>query len=280
MKSVFKDWLRLILASLFFFSGLAWVRAKLIQRRHPLIRVLLTHHIRRPAAFENMARHLASHYRTISYKDLREGRFSQDKVNILLTLDDGYSSWHQEGLPVLERYNLPAVFFVASGFVIAAHQPEALETYTKDNLKLKGKAEPLSPEALRDCAKHPFITIGGHSVTHPFMDQISPDRAKEEISEDKRYLENITEHSCDIFAFPFGRGCYSDELSKILKESGYSHAVTTHSDFYRPGSDPYRIPRSNHGTVSPLILRMWVWGAFDLVEKVENATRRAFVKLK
>lgn len=278
MESTLKNSLRLVLATLLFFTGIVWIRAMLIRRRAALVRVLLIHHIRTPAKFESMMQHLARNYHVVSYEDFCNGRFSKKQINILLTLDDGYFSWYQEGLPVLERYNIPALFFVASGFVRAGENTEVLESYCLDKLKLKKVATPLTVEALKHCASHPLITIGGHTVSHPFMESIDLDEAKTEVYEDKKDLENIIGYPPKAFAFPFGRGNYSDKLTEIIKGTGYKHAMTTNSDFYREGSDVYRIPRSNHGTVSKRVLSMWVWGAFDMVETMESTIRRFFVK--
>lgn len=275
-----KDIIRYFLAGLLFFLGITWLRAVWIRRKYPLVRFVLVHHIRVPTKFEAMVKYITKNHNAISFEDFKAGRLKKDKINVVLTLDDGYNSWKEVGIPILERYNLPAIFFVTSGFVSVFGKFDEVESFCKDNLKLKTYSEPLSVDNLLKSAGHPLVTIGGHTYSHPLLDRVDQDIAKQEVFKDKEYLESITKKPLEVFAFPFGRGNYSVALLNILKVVGYHYAVTTHSDFYRPDGNSYKIPRSNHGTVSPLLLSMWIWGAFDLVESLENVTRRFFGKLQ
>lgn len=44
-------------------------------------------------------------------------RNSLPRRAVCITFDDGYANNHDEALPILQRYHLPATFFVASGFI-------------------------------------------------------------------------------------------------------------------------------------------------------------------
>lgn len=266
------------LALFLYITGLVWLRTKILKRNGPNVRVILVHHIKNVRRFEKMVRYISLHCHPISYDDFVHKRFNVKKINVLLTMDDGYESWYTKGIPVLEQYQVPAVFFVSSGFVESSEDALSVERFCKDKLKLSWVSNPLTPQMLRESANHPLITIGGHTRTHPFLDQVDIETARQEILNDKKSLEDMAGRPLKIFAYPFGRGNYPHELSEILEEAGYEHALTTNSDFCNPYSNSYRLPRSNHGTVSPFVLGMWICGAFDLVERLENTIRRGFVK--
>ena len=120
MKKKIREIIRMTLALFFYLSGIAFMRARLRRRKEPLVRILLIHHIKDAGKFERMVCFLAARYHMISFDDLAEKRFIPKKINILLSLDDGYASWFVSGLPILEKYNVPVLFFVSSGFVEAS----------------------------------------------------------------------------------------------------------------------------------------------------------------
>jgi peptidoglycan/xylan/chitin deacetylase (PgdA/CDA1 family) len=48
----------------------------------------------------------------ISYKDYKEGRLSSNKLNVLITFDDGLKNNYELALPLLIKHKVPAIFFV------------------------------------------------------------------------------------------------------------------------------------------------------------------------
>lgn len=267
---------RMILALFFYISGLAFMRARLRQRKEPLVRILLVHHIKDVGKFERMVRFLATHYQMISFDDLVAKRFSRKKINTLLSFDDGYASWFHDGLPILEKYNTPALFFVSSGFVETS-ESNIRRKFLNENLRLSFDSEPLTWEMTKKLTRHPLVEIGGHTRTHPFLTTLSEDSIKREIAEDKEILEHQTGHQIRVFAYPFGN--FNDRV-RMVASTEYTVAMTTDSNFYSPSGDSLSIPRSNHGTVSNGVLGMWVLGAFDLADIVFQLLRRMIIRIK
>ena len=269
--SPLKQHLRTFAALFFLITGVAWIRARLRARAQPLVRVLLVHHVKSQERFAAMVRLLARAYNPISFEDLKERRFDPKRINVLLTFDDGYESWYENGLPVLERYAVPALCFVSSGFVETSGDADAVARFCRERLLLSWTPEPLRPDSLKRLAEHPLITIGGHTRTHPALSQVHGSELAAEIARDREALCTATDMPVSVFAYPFG--IHTSEAKEAVRRAGYEFAMTTQEGFYEPGTDPYLIPRSNHGTVHPLFLRLWIWGAFDLVDDVSRLLR-------
>src|SRR5215831_1714149 len=64
--------------------------------------------------FEAQLRLYKKYFNLISLEDFYEQRFADDRFNICLTFDDGFANNHKYVLPLLERYEIPAAFFVTS----------------------------------------------------------------------------------------------------------------------------------------------------------------------
>ncbi|MEQ1678502.1 MAG: polysaccharide deacetylase family protein [Chitinophagaceae bacterium] len=63
-------------------------------------------------AFEKQLRLYKKYCSVISLEDHYEQRFSKDRFNVCLSFDDGFANNYQYVLPLLEQYEVPAVFFV------------------------------------------------------------------------------------------------------------------------------------------------------------------------
>ena len=79
-------------------------------------RIVVFHEIKDPSLFREKIGWLKEHYDLVSLEDLFTLRVS-DRTLIAVTFDDGYASWYDQAVPVLEELEIPAVFFVCSGFV-------------------------------------------------------------------------------------------------------------------------------------------------------------------
>jgi peptidoglycan/xylan/chitin deacetylase (PgdA/CDA1 family) len=104
----------------------------------------------------------------------------------------------------------------------------------------------LTPNQLRVLAHHPLVTIGGHTVNHPNLSQLSDVEAYNEIFEGKRSLEVLADAPVDHFAYPFGTATTCGPREAVLaKSAGYRTASTTcHQCLTDPvGQDHLLLPR-------------------------------------
>jgi peptidoglycan/xylan/chitin deacetylase (PgdA/CDA1 family) len=98
--------------------------------------------------------------------------------------------------------------------------------------KIDGNAlvdrEALSEQQLQRLARHPLVTIGGHTTTHQNLAQASVETVRWEMAENRKFLQDTTGRPVEHFAYPFGheRACGSRE-AEISRSVGFRTATTT-----------------------------------------------------
>lgn len=98
------------------------------------------------------------------------------------------------------------------------------------------------------------IKIGAHTVSHPILARLDGDRAVAEIVDSKHVLEGIIREEVAAFAYPNGRPGrdYSAEHVNMVRDAGFSVAVSTAWGAARRDTDPLQVPRVApwHGSFS------------------------------
>ena len=120
---------------LFHYLGYSRIRNLIIRiQQRPFARFITFHDIipESVKCFKSNLHFLKQHTHVVSLDDFFSGRLSLEKVNIVITFDDGYKSWVSCAVPILKELELPATFFVSSGFVGLSKEEEA--EYMKSNL--------------------------------------------------------------------------------------------------------------------------------------------------
>lgn len=89
------------------------------------------------------------------------------------------------------------------------------------------------------------MVIGGHTASHPILARIEDDAAYREISEGKQRLESILREPISLFAFPNGKPGkdYLATHVRMVREAGFSAAVSTAIGVARRDADVFQLPR-------------------------------------
>ncbi|MBD2526710.1 polysaccharide deacetylase family protein [Nostoc sp. FACHB-133] len=114
-----------------------------------------------------------------------------------------------------------------------------------DELAIWANAEPVGRSTHRSLSNQEMlalesgglIEIGAHTVTHPFLSQLSIVSQRDEIQQSKDYLQEILGHAIASFSYP--HGSYTTETTSIVQEAGFTCAcssilgkVQQHSNFF------------------------------------------------
>lgn len=83
----------------------------------------------------------------------------------------------------------------------------------------------LSWEEIADLDRHPLVTIGAHTQTHPVLTRRAPWTVYREMVNSKQKLERILRHDIRHFSYPYGRNNFLVRLLAHL--AGFQWAFTT-----------------------------------------------------
>jgi len=89
------------------------------------------------------------------------------------------------------------------------------------------------------------MTIGGHTHSHPIIAKLDDDSLNTELSTNKQTLEKVIGEPISLFAYPNGKTNtdFRRDQIELLKNTGYSMAVTTEPAAARPSSALFELPR-------------------------------------
>ena len=111
-----------------------------------------------------------------------------------------------------------------------------------------GPATPLSRDGfmgwdeIRELDRHPLVTIGSHSLSHPRLDALPWRSGWREIVGARRRLERQLGHSVEAMAYPYG--AFGRRGPWLARLSGHRAAFTTQPRSCQPGTDSrWRLPR-------------------------------------
>lgn len=202
---------------------------------------------------------LEAGYRFISPDDLTTG-LDPSGLYILATFDDGYYN-NQHVLPLLQEYETPALFFIATHNVV--HNEcfwwdvvyrelslrglgrKAISVAQKDYKKLEhgqilqrlrnefGKDiinplsdidRPFTPGELQSFAAEDFVFIGNHTTHHYILDNYSSEVQREQIQNCQEDLQKILQFKPTIVSYPNGN--FNDTTLQVTRELGFEYGIT------------------------------------------------------
>ncbi|HEX9711915.1 MAG TPA: polysaccharide deacetylase family protein [Actinomycetota bacterium] len=203
--------------------------AGLVTRRRPGDVAILLYHrlgeggaeIEMPTgAFERQLAHVVRKDHPITLDDALDGA-----GGIVITVDDGYLDFYEQLLPLLVRYRVPAVLYLATGLV-ANGNGSAPEGLTWDHL--------------REIVASGLVTVGSHTHSHIDLARASEREAEDEMRRSKDLIEDRLGVECRHFAYPFAvASAPAERAARRIFDS----AALAWSTNRRGRLDPYRLGR-------------------------------------
>jgi len=163
-----------------------------------------------------------SGFEFISYKQFTDYVDKKNnKKKILITIDDGFSSFYKNAWPILKNKKIPFIIFV--------------------NTESVGSPGYMSWEELREISKFDFTHIGNHSHTHDYLVDKTDREIREDIKTSIKLFKEKLNHETKFFAYPFGE--YKESYKKIVGDLGFEYAFGQHSGVIDKTKSKMELPR-------------------------------------
>jgi len=176
-----------------------------------------------PEVFVEQIKILKDNYNVVSLGKLimqikRKKRLDK---SIVITFDDGFKDNYTTAYPILYKLDLPATFFITTGFV--------------------NKRGYMDWKDLKELKESGF-EIGSHTVTHPRLSELPRYKIDEELRISKETLEMRLDEEIKLFAAPYGDSkSVNDDVIELAKRyyecccltQGYFGIDPSNVDLYR-----------------------------------------------
>ena len=139
---------------------------------------------------------------------------------VIVTFDDGCETDLLAAAPLLQQAGFAATSYITAGFI--------------------GKPGYLSPNQVRELSQSSF-EIGCHSMSHPYLSDLSASQLEDEIRTPKDRLEQMIGKSVDHFSCPGGR--WNARVVTAVQEAGYKTMATSRTVANTPSTDHFNLGR-------------------------------------
>jgi len=140
---------------------------------------------------------------------------------ILLTIDDGFSSFYENAWPILKEKKIPFILFVSTREV--------------------GSFNYMTWDQIREVAKENFVEIGNHSHSHEYLVDENIKIIREDIEKSIKIFKEELGKNSNFFSYPFGE--YSLEFKELIKSLNFKYAFGQHSGVMDETKNFYELPR-------------------------------------
>ena len=149
-------------------------------------------------------------------------KFSERKIKkkILITIDDGFSSFYEKAWPYLKEKQIPFILFIST---------EAI-----------GKNGYMNWDEIKEIEKESFTFIGNHSHSHDYLLDLSFDEFKADIIKSAEIFEDNLGYNPIFFSYPFGE--FSEKQLSFIKKK-FKYGFGQHSGVIDINKNPYELPR-------------------------------------
>ena len=148
-----------------------------------------------------------------------------------LSFDDGYLDVAEHALPILAERGFRATVFVPTGVI---DRTGAVTWYRRPPALL-------SWEQIVQLDREGILTFEAHSVTHPNLLRLDAENARAEVAGSKLALEARLGRPVAAFSYP--AGLFEQRERELVREAGYTVAVSCEPGVNLPGTDRFALRR-------------------------------------
>ena len=171
---------------------------------------------------------------------------------VVVTLDDGYADNYTNAFSILQQYQIPATIFLVNNDLGGKNRWHRGSANASRTMLDWGQIREMHAAG---------IGFGSHTLSHPRLSELPEERARTEIVDAKKLLEDRLGAPVDHFAYPYGD--LTKQTVDLVRQADHTLACTTRCGFNRVDVDPLLLRRIDvYGTDS----------SWQLLQKVRFGT--------
>ncbi len=219
-----------------------------------------------------------------------------DRRYVMATFDDGYVS-NDLVRPVLEEFQVPAVFYISTGHVLAGksfwwdvvHREMWRRGGTSKEIQQIGRGlkeltnaqiedvvvtmfgakslepwsdvdRPFTPEELRAFGKCPYVAFGNHTRDHAILTNYTAAGVREQLAGAQDDLEKLVGQRPVSVSYPNGN--YSPDVLRVAREVGLTLGITVER-----AKNPLPLEKAGDGLLR--LSRYPLWGTRGIAEQCD-----------
>lgn len=186
-----------------------------------------------PENFEKQIRYLKKKgYMFWDSQELGEflgGQRKSTRRAVVITFDDGYRDFLTGALPVLKKYNVPALLFIHTN---------------RSSDELRNTLPLLTWDDIVQASKE-GVEIGSHSSAHPNVKLLSAEELNIDTETAEKEIQNNIGVMPKTYAYPGGK--FNDSVIEVLRGREYRMAFTIDNGLIKLGDNPFRLHRVGVG---------------------------------
>ena len=172
--------------------------------------------------FEYLKKH---DYEVISLKRLHEAFKKGEPISdkwVVLTIDDSFKSFYNNGLPLFKEYGYPFTLFV----------------YVQATVGNYG--DYMSWKQIEEASK--YGEIGFHSYAHPHLVSLSDEAIAKDSEKGMAIMEEELGYKPKYYAYPYGE--YNERVRQQLEHFGFDLIINQNAGAVDLSSDPHDLDRT------------------------------------
>ena len=220
-----------------------------------------------PASFASQMELLSQDgFNVITLEEFVECRDKNTKLptkTVIITFDDGYRDNYLNAFPVLRKHDFKGTFFITTDYISEKQAfnwlklgEESLAHYQKN----KGDWLPLSRQEILEMNAQGSC-FGSHTKSHCNLTQMDESKAMEELTDSKKYLEEMLQKPVTCFSYPYGE--INNSAKNWIQTAGYRAAVVKWGSNALKNEllELHRTPINSQDSLAKF--RRKVYGAYD-----------------
>jgi len=190
---------------------------------------------------------------------------------VVITFDDGYADFQRYAFPLLQQHGFSATVFLPTAYI------------GDGPLHFKGK-DCLTWAQVCELQRH-GISFGSHTVTHPWLLELSVREIRDEVVNSKLTIEEKLGCAVDSFAYPYAfpqtDTAFKKTLHSLLQEAGYQNGVCTTVGRASRGSEPLFLERLPVNSCDDKALfEAKLAGGYDWIAQTQQVSKMVKARLR